>query len=374
MSIKNRAQGYTLVEIMVSLTICIILSAGAIQILFSSSSSSRVSQQLATMQETARFAASKLAEEVRMAGYLGCADASSSGLSVVEVKPGVQQSLDFNGFLVAPNAGGQRITPMIFGKTVLSDAFLLGVDGNAIEPLTNLENWTQNTPIDIAPVVGKTIAENSDVLIIQRAHRTAGRVLAVNGSTVSTTDSPVTTGNIGLITDCTGIDMFYVSNFNNNDITLDTADNTRIELQQFQIPANPLTGPHLHRFGGFAYYVGYLNDDPSEVPVLYQANLYDPAGGKIELVRGVENMQVEYGISTDQGNSILYVNADTLLAMASPVVATVRLAILVRSEAPLAHTHTPQTYRLLNEVIQTDDQFIRSVFTTTIKVRNRRII
>ncbi len=368
-SFKINQNGFTLVQIMVSLTISSILIAGVLQIVYSSATTNATTSELATMQETARFVIDRLTSEIRMAGYLGCADSSDSGLGV-KGSPGALSSLDYNQFLIKPPESNANATPLIFSKTKMADVYVTGVDGNNNAARITLANWTNQTPITTAPVVGESLAAGSDVLIIQRATRTGSAINDITGAVITSPNNQLSANDIGIVTDCFGVAMFYASERTENTITLKATNNTSTKLQPF----SNTRPPELHRFNGYAYYIGYLNDDPSSMPVLYRADLYDPNGSKIEVARGVENIQIEYGITSNNGNSINYLSADAVDGLDNPVISTVRFSLVMRSAAALNPTMTEKTYTMLQENITTNDRYMRSVFTGSAKVRNKRLI
>ncbi len=95
------------------------------------------------------------------------------------------------------------------------------------------------------------------------------------------------------------------------------------------------------------------------------------------LIRGVQNMQIEYGVDTNT-DGIPDTFADAQLVengISGPgpewgSVVAVRIALLMRSQNPVAEQVGPVSYQVLNTVINTNDQFKRRVFTTTIPLRN----
>lgn len=71
-TVKKQAHGFTLIEIMIALTISLILLAGVFTIMSSSKRTYTLQAELAKLQENARFAMEELAYGIRMAGYAGC--------------------------------------------------------------------------------------------------------------------------------------------------------------------------------------------------------------------------------------------------------------------------------------------------------------
>ena len=133
------------------------------------------------------------------------------------------------------------------------------------------------------------------------------------------------------------------------------------------------TGDEVMRVSTKVFYVGKGTNGPSLF--MKQAN-----GDGIELVEGVENMQVLYGEDTDATPDNIpnrYVAATDVADFANIV--AVRVSILLRSVKELPwRTETSKTYYLGGmdddtavRVASPSDKRLRKVMTTTIKVRNR---
>jgi type IV pilus assembly protein PilW len=71
------SNGFSMVELMVAMTISLLLMSGVVQI-FSSSKASYVMQEgTSRLQENARFALGRLSHDIGAAGYLGCLDSAN---------------------------------------------------------------------------------------------------------------------------------------------------------------------------------------------------------------------------------------------------------------------------------------------------------
>jgi len=77
----HKQQGFTLVELMITLVLALLISYGIAQVLISSNRSSVTSDGLSQAQETGRFAQSYLAEYIRKAGQDSIQDASITTLA-----------------------------------------------------------------------------------------------------------------------------------------------------------------------------------------------------------------------------------------------------------------------------------------------------
>jgi len=77
MKTHNKQRGFSLIEIMIALTIALVLMAGVMGIMSSSKRTYSIQQDLARLQENARFAMEFITSDLRMAGYFGCAGKAS---------------------------------------------------------------------------------------------------------------------------------------------------------------------------------------------------------------------------------------------------------------------------------------------------------
>jgi type IV pilus assembly protein PilW len=147
-------------------------------------------------------------------------------------------------------------------------------------------------------------------------------------------------------------------------------------------------GSRILRMSGNIYYIG---NNPNGEPSLYRLRLGQSGGNAAataeELVEGVEDMQITYGVDTSnpatcsQTDGVVdaYVTASNVAATAPCAssaddwkkVLSVRIRLLMRTEDNIASQPQPYFYtNPLNATTPTDRR-LRKVFTTTIGVRNR---
>jgi type IV pilus assembly protein PilW len=96
---RRSAKGFGLIEIMVALVLGLIVSMGIVQIFIASKGTYQSQNAAARMQEDARFALSKLMQEIRMTGMYGCLDFDATVVAPAIVKP-----TDFNNPILWDNA------------------------------------------------------------------------------------------------------------------------------------------------------------------------------------------------------------------------------------------------------------------------------
>lgn len=366
-SIKKQ-QGLSLVELMIALVLGLVLSAGVFQVFTNSSQTYRLSDSLSNMQENLRFALGRLQYETRMAGYRGC----MIGQPFNNLKPG----------------GTNYLTYVYGGQPVAG----WEADGTDIgETYSNVDFDPTNTSLTVdgvadSPISGNVILPGSDVFLVNNA--TIANV-ALNGNPSSNANTIGTAGNSGIpagrillavTSDCTDGDLFQKTNAaTSGSLTKGSGQDPGNRLPFSQgFSTNYDNQATIYEFNSTAFFIG---NGVTGTPSLFMRRLDagDPFGGNnVELVEGVESMQVLYGITNPGGTTVVnYVSADNVGNWNN--VASVRIALLLRSddgvqdggreegEAPVG-----RVYNLLGTQITTEaDDRARMVGTLTIGIRNR---
>jgi type IV pilus assembly protein PilW len=105
----------------------------------------------------------------------------------------------------------------------------------------------------------------------------------------------------------------------------------------------------------------YLDTNSAGVPALFRASMGTNASiNKEELVEGIEDMQLLYGVDTDDDNVVNKYVTSALVPDFSDVV-TVRITLTVRTIED----------NIAGEVTLEGDRRLRRKFTTSIAIRNR---
>lgn len=371
MHYKHRRQrGFSLVELLVALAISGILMAGVIQVFSGSKQTDRLAMAMARVQENGRFAIDILNEELQHVGYMGC--------------------LNPNAFVVANDDKNPTIYPAASRVIQASNYPLFrpnttfnppDVTNNIVRGLNDFAAGTADIDFNNGSVsVNANPLEGTDALFSMRA--SSGGVILQNNAgfsgplTIQDNQFGFQTGQIALITNCTGANVFAITG-------ISTAAPWTME---HNIGATNITdtfstqyeaGSEIRRLVFNTYYV---RNNPLGIPSLYRNNVYV---GETEMIQGVESLQVLYGHYDPNGTASLtddrirWVDADTIDTTASlewREVVSVRLALLMRDEDNVLPQSGPNSFDLLgtNVTPLANDRRIRKVFTTTAKIRNRR--
>lgn len=356
---RHRTPGFTMVEIMVAMVIGLILMAGTIQVFIGNKQTYRTTEASSRLQENARFAMAKLTQDIRMAGFTGCATDSNDLTNTLKCDghPGVVRDAD-------------GICP---GEDDFVSEFNVGIDG--------LDNVGANISLDSANDV--TTIAGTDVVVIRRNSGDGVNVIHNNNGAqvnleITTTEvgacpdgsnriSGLCQGDILMVSDCSKSRVFELTNMTVSGGTgnaVHSASGTPGNSPSSWGGASP---PASERFGSdasivkvvsYAYYIA-LNAYGS--PALYRK---EGAANGLEMVENVENMQVLYGEDTSGDGVANYYAVASSVADMSAVV-SVRITLNVISDNNISMTN--QTHSISGAT----DRRLRQAFTTTIGIRNR---
>jgi type IV pilus assembly protein PilW len=363
-----RQAGLSLIELMIAMALGVVLTLGVVQIFLGSSQTYRLTDGLALLQENMRFALGDLQYEGRMAGYYGCL--------VKEPEILLNPTTGYVYDVASVSAMGWEA-----GNTGLGDTFTI----TSLSPSGTA--WSNGTGDALPADIDGDIVEGTDVLLINGGKPAdvvlTGNPMGSNAAIGTTARTNIPQGAIILAVagNCTGGDLFQKSN-NGNATSISKAGGTGGNPPGNINPSSGFrAGPYdnearIYEFSSTVFYIGESdNVDPNGdlVPALFRERL--DAGdsfGAVELVAGVENMQILYGVTNnpDDPKAERYVTAANVNAWEDVV--SVRIALLMRSDDNSVDTALGQTYNLAGTQITTEsDRRARLVGVTTAAVRNR---
>lgn len=359
-------RGLTLIELMISLTIGMVLIAAVGYAYLGGRAAYRQQEAMARMQEGARFAFETMTYDVRMAGFSGCRTTTS-----VNVLNG---SNWYGNLFTQPLVGYEpgSMPAAISGSVVAGDALAVLRADNSHEYVVTSHNpasaqfqLTANHDLKQGEILVATDCNHSVTFQMTNVN---------NNNTINTVNHNTGSGTPG---NCT-------KGFGETALGSGVPDCSSVN----GVPYTFAPGSRLLRMSGNIYYIG---NNPNGIPSLYRLRL-DAAGGNAattaeELVEGVEDMQILYGVDTSnpatcsQTDGVVdaYVAASAVTATAPCATAaddwkkvlSVRISLLMRSDDGIVSA--PQSYFYTNPLVATTatDHRLRKVFTTTIAVRNR---
>lgn len=324
----NRQRGLTLVELMIAMALSILLS-GAIAMTFANNRKSfSRDENIQRMQDDSRHAMRELSFELSMAGhYANLLDPRLiSGDTDLAVTTDCGPAAETNWIYEVFDAGTSETTSL----TALDNASATAA--NAAFSCISVSEFQAGTDvIAIKRVAGAESASN-----------TSGSVyLRTNGSLGVLISEPVTTAGAALVSP--------------------TATGS-IENWEYR--------PSI-------YYIRNFGGTPGDgIPTLCRKVLDDatPSMSTECLARGIENMQIEYGLDTDlDGDPNVFITGPTQLQMQTVVAA--RIFLLARSVDNDVGYNNDKTYNLSNAPAYTPaDTFHRRVMSLTVGIKNARAL
>ncbi|HUH36655.1 MAG TPA: PilW family protein [Spongiibacteraceae bacterium] len=351
------ARGFSLVELLVAMAIALLILAGVVNSFLASKETFRFNEELAFIQENARYAVERLNRDIRQAGYFGCDNQNAHVVNVLDD--------DFDSFVDRPgllgfegNATNSGFPAQINDAINDTDALIVRFGDPASAYPVN-----DHTPPVLEIISADTYADGTVFLVsdvncaqqglFESTAWTTGSAPAFKttlthsyaGNNCSQTIRGSSSGDCG---DCSGGSCSWA----NPD------------------PEYP-KGSLVMRLAANAYFLADSSADAT-VPALFVESL--GSGGVIarsELVTGVENMQITYGVDTDaDGVPDQYLDASSVAASDWNNVVAVRVQLLLRSRAPVLPEPILRQDWLGISGYDTNDRFLRQVVTTTIRIRN----
>ncbi len=335
---KHRIQkGFSMVELMIAMTLSLILLAGVIQIFSSSKQTYRTQEENSRLQESGRTATTLLQRDIRPAGFQGCRAIGTIAPSVVANSP-----------ILA----------------ITANSVITGHEGSGA-------NWTPSLPPNIS-----TATSDTDAITVQRASDCGANLT----TDMSATDSDIqinspnscnfAANQVMVISNCSSVDIFRATD-TDDDGSTQTIEHDDTANGSENLSAIYNTDADVMGFSSFTYFIATGTDGQ---PSLWRFdNTNNPAASvnPMELVSNVADMQIEYGQDTDDDQTPnFYVSADNINALNWGTVISVKISLLVQTKSTTVATQA-QTYTYNGNSVIAPDRRLYRVYTTTISLRNR---
>lgn len=342
--------GFTLVELMISLTVGLLISGAAASVYIGNRQTYNQQDALARMQENGRFAMQIMARDVQGAGYRGCAPI---GAAIVNPPGGFDAN--FAQALVGNNAGAAAWTPALDAAiSGLVPAPMAGTDSDVIT-VRGVQPGSART--DAAPTTTVVNVDNLSGLVVNDYAQ-----LAVCNTTPSSTYFKISAAAAATLTASTAI-----------------------------IPTTAPIGSEVRKMQTTTYYIA--QPAGAATPSLYRQQ---GTSAPEEIVENVAGMQVLYGVdlgigsnnalgdqAIDQYDTAVDVNLVGALGVVGTAglpcagctgwdrVRSVKINILVVSAGNnVAETSSAYVADGFNYAA---DRRLKQVFTTVVSLRNRTL-
>jgi len=310
----NTQRGLSLIEVMVSLTLSAFLMAGVIQVFITNNQTYKVQNAMSRLQENGRFVLQLMGDDIRIADFWGCRGQASKVVNNLDAGAGY---IDFT-----------------------NNGAITGTDNSGV-------NGSDSITLTGALTTG---------LYVQTPF------MPQLSSVIKVANNKFQQGDILLVSDCKSGDIFQISNgdpggtgqlAHNTGNTVSPGNKTQDLSRKYD---NEST---VYMLREYTYSIQSKTIRGQQVSGLYRS---DNGTTAVELVEGVESMQILYGEDTNgNGTANRYLAAGVAGLNMSRVI-SVRIDI---------------TLVTLSNNLSTDksssDRRIRQRFSTTTTIRNRLI-
>lgn len=339
---RTAQAGLSLIELMIAMVLGLLVAAGIISVFISTSSSNRVQTQLATLQETGRFAINRMGDDLRMANGQYCNNsggiatpiATSGGTYIDGLRAPTVFAKSLTGMfdLTTPMGGsnGGNAYPAAPSSSYALPSFLSmrGYDCTTTTCTPSNPSDTISIP-PIGTVLGKRVPGTA-VLTVRYINPTSGWSIGHPGYSYITpaaagSASPISSititpdtavgeppasnfknGDLAMLADCSNAQIFAVTNASGT-LSPNAASNNGTIIQQ-----QPSSAPRLFDFNRdfqtVTYYVKLvsLNNNgaaPYTGALVRRVNGGNTSYGGSEdiLVEGVERLNFKYGVEDANG-------------------------------------------------------------------------
>ncbi len=372
MSQPSRQQGVSLIELMIALSISTFLMLGVFEIFVGSSGTDRVAHAFARVQESGRLALDIMSRDLRMTGYQGCIDPAMVDMNIIADD--------------APtyDLGNEAIS----GYEAGTDAWtaLVTDPSHELSKIPNASGIPTGSDIVYIHYTNPTGVSN----VCQGSSPNASACEAVNANVkIANNSIGLTKYDAVVISDCANADLFRITN-----MTKDGDGMVNLAHSNSNNSSNNLSKAYgedaqVMMLKSVVYYVKDSGRKDSQGNAVYALYQFDPnwhdsggtiTGRELELVEGVENLQLLYGQRRDDGNVNFLPADDSNLDFAN--VEALRIGLLVAAAEPVLTESDESSYLLLDttvakageasaETTHAIDRRLRRVFTTTLFLRNR---
>ena len=330
----RRQRGLTLIELMIAMLLSLLLLAGVLYIFSASSQANRTNMALSRVAETGRFGLDFIAFDIRNAGYKG-----------------------------------RCLTPVNNLLNQTSPAY----NPDFFDLNDSIRGWNNEAGPHSALMTG--YVPNTDALLLKHGAIESGLTangIPANAATITVTpnNTGIPAGTIMLISDAEGCDLFQKTNNANAAGLARGASGTPGNVTP---GGNPLSHSYagnveVMQFRSVLYYVGL---GASGQPSLRRLEFSNGSVQNLEIVEGVSDLQIEYGVDTaltPNGRIDAYLTANNVADWTR--VLSVRLNLLAVSPEPNVAVE-PQTLTFNGTTVTIPDNRLGHVFSSTIGLRNR---
>lgn len=332
-------RGLSLVELMIALVLSLVIGAAVLQMFLTSKTTYRLQDAMGRVQENGRFAVNFLAADIRMAGFMGCGDIDQIPINVI-ANP-------------SPFTTSSPLGELIGGANNVASS----------------NTWNA--------------VEGTDVLWMRRASNTGVKLtgnMATDNANIQIVDNRLglEAGDTLFLSDCMSADVFRATTVSSGSSRTTVAHASNMNTSNKLSKAYG-SDAELMAYESIEYFIrntGRTTASGAPINALMMrkkfGNRSDASANPVELVEGVQDMQLEYGVATGSGMVASAYNTANNITDWSKVV-SVRFSLLMQStEDNVAPASGSGAQALsFNGAAVSADGRLRQVFGSTVAIRNR---
>lgn len=329
---KHQQGGFTLVELMISSSLGMIVLIGIFNILLLNLQTFHVQEGVSHIQETGRYVTEELAIAIRNSGHTGC------------VKDGQTTSWLNSNYYANQNQA------------------VLGYNAEG-------DDWNNNLPAELGVVTEGTDAFTlSNVSNIDAVLTASMATSQDNYIEIRTAQSSFEANDLVLLTDCITSDIFQT-----NSVTDDSGVTRLYAAAGGSSPGNankPFSkrydgGDHVYKHEVTSYFVRPATQGNSQ-SLWRRTN----SGTAEEWIKGIDQLQIEFGIDSNNDNVVdAYVAPDEV---AAAEVVSIRIYLLFRALRTATIDTDTRTFTFAGQTYGPyNDKVARQLFVKTIAIRNQ---
>lgn len=364
--IKRKQLGLSLVELMIAMTIGGVVSVGVINLFSANSETYKLMQGQSRMQESSRFALDFLTRAVQQAGYKGCYSQNQAVYFTMDVVTDIPYEFNITRGMIGYESMVAGIwspvlaaldTPYIMNNEVDTGLILVGTDVITIRNLSSTDaplsvNLAAAADIVVTiPAIGlEYSAASDDLALIHDCEKAT--IFEITGLTEA--GALATIGH--------GVEIRVLGEPRNSFARLAEVNTYQTDASVSAIVSNTFF---------IAPGLGLNSEGDNPYSLWRKAGTSAP----VELVEGVEDLQILYGVDTNNdGVPNQYLGANFVTNYAAVI--TVRISITVNSVDAVGGTTAP-TFGCLASggrqacyIGEAIDGLLRRTFHQTIQLRN----
>jgi type IV pilus assembly protein PilW len=340
---------------MIAMALSLTLIGAVTQLFLANKATYQLNNAIAHMQENARYSATLITQDIRMAGHQGCASRNSQ--------------TPWKNHLSYPTAAYTPARGIEGWETATMDTSIGHYTVTSDSPVTDASKAGWKTSHTNSPQLDdNTFAvAQTDIIRIWRTTGDSVSGIVQDNSFQANKTPPYAARDMLLLTDCSGAELAMVCSLSGK-----VAKFACLENQSFTLP-NPTSGLQAYQYSGWLYYVGKRSKQAHNPPSLYRRAINKNALAETaqEIVEGIESLQILYGEDTADPSGTInqYVTADQVSDWQQVI--SVQIGLLLRSTEKVLSTDEPQHIDFNGTIQTANDGYLRYPFNFSVALRNR---